>query len=353
MDRELDGLGQRDQPAIRGILDGQDRPKTEHRHSRSAVHRLVATDAVRVRHLGPVSGPLVGRPGQGHVVHGGPSVAGRDRRREHPRGAEQRVHHTAERRFPVRGDHRPVRVVPDVERSVGRGAGDVLGHVLMGAGIAVLSVAERLQGGRVQVPALVQEHKRRDRRASVDGDQRQKGHGEQGNVPRAVHQPEKLQGPHDRGDRVHRAAGGRHQQHTGVLVADAARTRPDYRQVPVHNHIRLGDGGDQFRRAGPRRQGGPKTAVDHLRVVAGLDHVRLRAVLLPAASAHRRHRDNVAAVRVSHRVLHHVRHRSRIHTGGVLGRDVPGERPCSLFGHRVHHVGILLFLVQQDFPDSL
>lgn len=77
-----DGLGQRDQSAFRGLPDGQGGPEIQHRRARATVHRFVAVDAVRAHHLGPVHGQADGRLGQGHVVHGGARVLGRDSRRE-------------------------------------------------------------------------------------------------------------------------------------------------------------------------------------------------------------------------------------------------------------------------------
>lgn len=96
-----DGPGQPDQPAIRRLPHGPTGPEDQHRSARAAVHRVVGADAVRADHVGAVPGPHNGRPRQGHVVHGCPGVPGRDRGREHTRRAEQRVHHTAERRLPV------------------------------------------------------------------------------------------------------------------------------------------------------------------------------------------------------------------------------------------------------------
>jgi len=355
VDSVHDGHGKRHQPAVRGIPDGQDRPEAEHHRPRAAVRRLVDVDAVRADHVDAVHGQADGRPGQGHVVHGGAGVPGRDSGRGRARRAGQRVHHTAERRFPVRGDHGTARVVRHAERRVGRRPRAVLRHVRLGAGIAVLPVAKRTANGRGRVPAVVQVQRDGRRAGAVsDADERAEGHGEQGDVPRAVHQPEERQGARGRGHGVRRSAGGRHQQPDRLLGADTARARAARRQVRLHDGVRHVDDDGQLRRASPGGQGRPQAAVDILRGVAGRGHVPVRALLLRGGARRRgRGRVRVAAVPVPRAVPRHVLARRRVHPGGVPGRNVPGQRPRALFRHRVHHARGLLVRVQQDIPVRL
>lgn len=193
------------------------------------------------------------------------------------------------------------------------------------------------------LPAVVQERpQRRGRRTQPDGDQRAQGHGEPGDVPRALHQSEELQGAHGGGDRVRGAKGGRHQQPYRVLGTDATRTSADNRQVRVHHAVCHPDGDGEFRRAGPGGQGGPQTAADHIRNVPGRRHARVRHVLLLADA---RGHDRVApmvAVFVSRVFRNRVLVGHRVHTCGALGRNVPSEHPVALFRNRFHHVGVLL-----------
>lgn len=49
-------------------------------------------------------------------------------------------------------------------------------------------------------------------------------------------------------------------------------------------------------------------------------------------------------------VRRHVRGRRGVRARRVPRRVVPGQHPVSLFGHRLHHAGILLVCHQQDVP---
>lgn len=221
----------------------------------------------------------------------------------------------------------------------------------MGARVAVLLAEERAQDSRRRVFAVVQEQQnRRGRRTQPDGGQRAQGHGEQGDVSRAVHQPEELQGAHGRGDGVRGAEGGRRQQPDRVLGVDAARTGAVNRQVRVHNNLRHPNGGGELRRAGPGGQGGSQAAADRVRTVAGRRDARVRRVLLPADARGHDRVVPMVAVLVPRVVRGHVLTGRRVHTRRAVGRDVPGERAVALFRNRVHHVGVLLVRIEQDIP---
>lgn len=353
-----DGPGQQHQPAVRGLPDGPDRPEEDHRRAGAAVHRVVDAAAGGVDRVGAVPGPAAGRHGQGHVVHGGAGVPGRDRGREHPRRAGHRVHGAAEQRRAVRGDRRAARVVPHAERGVGGGAGAVRGHVRVRARVAVLPAEARPPGrggrGAAVVPRTAARGRRRRRRrgrgAEHDGDERAQGHGEPVDVPRAVHQPEELQRAHGGGDGVRGAARGRHQQPDRVLGAHTARARARHRQVRLHHGVLHRAGGGQLRGHGAGGPGGPQAAAARLRTEPGRDHRAVRTVLLPGGPRPRHVRVHVLAVRVPPDVLRHVRHRHRLHTGRVPRRDVPRQHTLALFRDRVRHAGHLVVRVQQDVP---
>uniref|UniRef100_A0A2S2QY44 Uncharacterized protein n=1 Tax=Sipha flava TaxID=143950 RepID=A0A2S2QY44_9HEMI len=347
-----DGPGQQHQPAVRRLPDGQDRPEEDHRRAGTAVHRVVVAAAVRVHRVGAVPGPADGRHGQGHVVHGGAGVPGRDRGREHPRSAGHRVHSAAEQRRAVRSDRRAARVVSHAERCVGRGAGAVRGHVRVRARVAILPAEEGPPRGRGRGAAVVSRAPGgwRGRGAAHDGDERAQGHGEPVDVPRAVHQPEELQRAHGGGDGVRGAARGRHQQPDRVLGAHTARARAHHRQVRLHHGVLHRAGGGQLRRHGASGPGGPQAAAARLRAQPGRDHRAVRALLLPGRARRRRVRVHVLAVRVPPDVLRYVRHRHRVHTGRVPRRDVPRQHPLALLRHRVRHARHVVVRLQQDVP---
>jgi len=156
VDRVHDGPGKLHQSAVRRLPNGPVRPEESDRRARSVVHHLLVTDAVRAQYGGPVHGQADGWSGQRRFVHGGAGVPGRDCGRGHPRRAGQRVHHTAQRRRAVRSDHWPVRVLPNAQRHVCRGAHAVLYRFHLGARVAVLPAQSGPAGRRGPVPALVQ-----------------------------------------------------------------------------------------------------------------------------------------------------------------------------------------------------
>jgi len=150
---------------------------------------------------------------------------------------------------------------------------------------------------------------------------------------------------------VRRSTSGRHQQSHRLLDPDTSRTRPDRRQIPLPNDFRLGIGGDQLRRVGLGGQSRPETATNYLRIVIGRGDVHLRPVLF--FDQIRVYFVHVVALLVLRRVFRHVLDRRRVHPGSVFGRNVPGEHSFALFGHRVHHVSVLLVREQQGLFSRL
>jgi len=210
----------------------------------------VGADAVRTHRLGAVHGPAAGRNGQGHVLHGGARLPGRDRVARHTRSPEQRVLPSVALRFPVGGGRRAAGVVPHVEHYVRGRAGPVLRHRRLGARVAVLPAEARPPSGGGRVPAVVPGRRRRGKRAGQDGGERAQGDGGSVHVPAAVRQPEGHAGPGHRGGRVHLAAGGRHQLHNSLLVAHTARQCAAVGQTPVGHVVRRYAGGGQLRGRG-------------------------------------------------------------------------------------------------------
>jgi len=49
-------------------------------------------------------------------------------------------------------------------------------------------------------------------------------------------------------------------------------------------------------------------------------------------------------------VRRHIRVRRGVRAGRVPRRDVPGQHPVALLGHRFNHAGVLLVCHQQDVP---
>jgi len=350
------GLGQRGQPAVRRISDGPDRPETVHRHARAPVHSHLVADAVRADHVVPVHGPDVGGRGQGHVVHGGAGVPGRNSGREHPRRAEQRVLSAAAPRAAGGGGDRGAGVVPDAEHDLGRGPGAVLPGGRLDPRVAVLSVETAPAGRGGRVSAVVQgrrRRRRRARRAAAHGGQREDGHGEPVDVPRAVREPQGQESAGDRGGGVRVSAGRRHQLRARVLGAHTARPRARRRQERVHHAVHRAAGVGELRRGGRGRQGGQETVADTVRGGHGRGHVRVRRLLLSG----RRRRGHVvvrvAAVPVPRAVRRDVRRGRRLRAGRAARRDVPRERPLALFRHRFRHVGLLFVRHQQDVPRRL
>lgn len=155
VDRGDDGPGQRVEPADGRLPDGPGGQEADHCAAGAAVHSLVAADAVRADHVVAVHGPADGGHGQGHIVHGGARVPGRDRGRGRARRAQQRVLPAAALGLHGRGRGRAARLVPHAERRVGRGAGRVPGGRGVGARVAALPAEARPAGGRGPVPAVV------------------------------------------------------------------------------------------------------------------------------------------------------------------------------------------------------
>jgi len=155
VDRVLHGPGQRDQPADGWPSDGHVRPEAQHRDARATVHDHVGADAVGTHRLGSVHGPRAGRHGQGHVVHSGARVPGRDSVARDTRGPGERVLLSAALRLPGGGYRRAAGVVPHVERRVLRRAGPVLRRRCLAARVAVLLAEARPAARGGQVPAMV------------------------------------------------------------------------------------------------------------------------------------------------------------------------------------------------------
>lgn len=352
VDRGHDGPGQRGQPANNRLPDGPTGPESRDGGARAAVRDHVAAGAVRADHGRSVHGPAVGRPGQGHIVHGGARVPGRGRGPRHPRRPVQRVLPAAALRFPVRGGRRPVDVVPRAQHRVRRLPIRLCAGHRLGARVAALSAGQGPAGpGRAQPPVVPVSRGRRrcrGRRAPADRDGRPAGDGEPVDVPRAVRQPEGLAGARRCGGRVRHATGRRHQLYTRVLVPHtAAQTRRRRaRPVQLRHAVRRPLGGRQLR--GRRRRGprGPQTAVGRLRGRPGRHHVHDGRLLLrgPAVPG------PVAAVPVLRAVRSRVRQRPRFRPGRLPRRVVPGKRALALLRHRVHHAGRLLVRHQQDVP---
>jgi len=143
MDRVHHGLGQRDQPADSRQSDGHVRQEAQHRDARAVVHDHVGADAVGAYRLGSVHGPSVGRHGQGHVVHGGARVPGRDSVARDTRGPGERVLLSAALWLPGGGYRRAAGVVPHVEHHVRHRAGLVLRRRRLAARVAVLLAEAR------------------------------------------------------------------------------------------------------------------------------------------------------------------------------------------------------------------
>jgi len=115
----------------------------------------VGADAVRTHHLGAVHGPSAGRHGQGHVVHGGARVPGRDCVSRHPRSIGKRVLPSVALWLPDGGGNRPVGVVPHAQRRVRRRASSVLRRCRLAARVSVLSAEARPSASSSRVPAVV------------------------------------------------------------------------------------------------------------------------------------------------------------------------------------------------------
>ncbi|XP_025198654.1 translation initiation factor IF-2-like isoform X1 [Melanaphis sacchari] len=354
VDRGHDGPGERGQPADGRLPDGLGRPEAQHRGARAAVHSHVGADAVRAHGLGAVHGPLAGRHGQGHVVHGGARLPGRDSVARHTRGPGERVLLSAALRLPGGGHRRAAGVVPRAERHVGRRAGPVLRHRRLAARVAVLLAEARppARGGRV--PAVVPGRRRRGPRTGPDGGKRAPGDGEPVHVPAAVHQPEGHAGAVHRGGRVHHAAGGRHQLHNGLFGAHTAEHCAAVEQTRVGHGVRHHAGRGQLRGRGAGGQGWPEAAAVGLPSGPRRGHAHVRRVLLLFARRRRRRlgrpRVRVATVPLPLDVRRPVRDRRGVRAGRVPRRVVPRQHPVALLGHRFHHTGVLLVRHQQDVP---
>jgi len=130
------------------------------------------------------------------------------------------------------------------------------------------------------VPAVVPGRRRRGPRTGSDDGERAPGDGEPGHVPGAVQQPKGYAGAVHRGGRVRHAASGRHQLHNGLLVAHIAGQCTAVEQTPVGHAVCYHDGSGQLRGCRTGGQGGPETAVVHLRIGYGRGHAHVCPVLL-------------------------------------------------------------------------
>lgn len=155
MDSVHDGLGQRHQSTVRRVPDGQDRPKNEYSRAWTPVHDHVAAGNLRADLLGTVHSPAIGWHGQGHVVHGGAGVPGRNSWRTHPRCAKQRILPAAAHGLPIRSRNRAVGYISDTQHGVSCGARVVHPDGRLDTRVAVLPVEAETAGRGGQMPAVV------------------------------------------------------------------------------------------------------------------------------------------------------------------------------------------------------
>jgi len=123
----------------------------------------VADDAVRADRLVPVHGQVVSRCSQGHGLHGGADISGRNSWRRHSGSFEQCVLPTALRRYSAGSRGRTHGLVPSSEHRVRRGVGGVRPCSRLDPRISLLSFERKPRAGGGQVSPVV-EVRRRSRR---------------------------------------------------------------------------------------------------------------------------------------------------------------------------------------------